>query len=107
MKFAVMRACSLTNLRDGPFLITEAGEALHATKAYSFGPVTNRAPVVAGYRCQLKPASYFESCLSALAGRDAADADTAWQCVYGSGGVTPGPFPWFESCSSEIGLACE
>jgi hypothetical protein len=88
-------------------LVTDAGEVLHATKAYSFGPVATGAPVIAGSRCQLKPASYFEGCLSALAGNDAADADTAWQCVYGSGGVTPGPFPWFESCSSEIGLACE
>lgn len=88
-------------------LLTEAGEVLHAVKDYSYGLVTNRAPVIAGQRCQLKPESYFEGCLSALAGGEATDADAAWQCVFGSGGLSPGPFPWFESCSSEMGLACE
>jgi hypothetical protein len=81
---------------------------LHAVKEdYSYGPVANRAPVIAGQRCQPKPASYFDGCLSALAGNDATDADAVWQCVFGSGGLAPGPFPWFEGCSSEMGLACE
>ena len=89
-------------------LITDAGQVLHAAEDYSYGPVAQGEPVIAGQRCQLKPASYFESCLSALDGSAATDADTAWQCVFGpSVGIAPGQIPWFESCSSEVGLACQ
>lgn len=85
-------------------LITDAGEALLATKSHSYGPLANADPVVAGQRCQLKPASYFDGCLSALAGTD---ADAAWLCLFGSSGFRPGSVPWFESCSGEVGLSCE
>lgn len=61
-------------------------------------------------RCTLKPASYFEACLAAVA-RTAAGAtradDEGWACAFGDGEVLRASrLDWFERCEPESPPRC-
>jgi hypothetical protein len=59
-----------------------------------------------GRRCQLKPPSYFDDCLTAL---KSPEGDAAWSCAFGDGSPAneASSIFWFESCTDESPMACE
>ena len=70
-------------------------------------------PPAQPFRCSLKPPSYFEACVAAVASVEDGSAyppegAEAWACVFGDGdGYTPNHLFWFESCESELPVSCE
>lgn len=88
--------------------------------ASSETPVSELLPPIEPLRCTLKPASYFEGCVTRLgevtddvgrvqfSGSD--DAAEVWPCAFGDGDgdmVMVSTLSWFESCVSEEPLRCE
>lgn len=92
---------------DHVLVVSADGSVLYARRRTSSGFTSRRIDDPAE-RCVLKPASYFEACLTALA-LPPADRDAeAWSCAYGDG-ATPtsdSNLLWFEECVTESPAAC-
>lgn len=89
---------------DYVLLVTEDGSVLYAAQGtYSSAtePMQRVTPKPTA-RCQLKPASYFESCIEALASRNSQPNDPAWACAYGELRSS-----WLEQCEDASITACE
>lgn len=89
---------------DYVLVVSASGEARYAWTSQgslSSSPPPPRLPPPA-QRCQLKPASYYQACLDALASFDRYDlADPAWRCVYTS------VDSWLDDCVTESPARCE
>src|SRR5262245_26549577 len=64
----------------------------HLLEHQNFEPSEDYRPTT---RCALKPASFFEACLTAVSAGEM-PGDDAWQCVFPY--VTSG-LPWFDGCT--------
>lgn len=86
-------------------LVYANGQAGYARDPYGGGFQPTPVEPIAGQRCQLKPARFFEECLAALAANP--HSSLSFRCLYAGEITSTGPLPWFESCVSESPSRCE
>lgn len=81
--------------------VVEGGAVLYVRST----SIDDGEPTVEGtQRCRLKPASYFEACLSALD----APGEEHFRCAFGSGtDAIDSELEWFESCEPDSAPACD
>ena len=89
-------------------VVLASGAASYARRRYSSGAGAVAYEPEPAQRCELKPQSYFDSCLAALERPTGPTMDPeAWSCAFGSGTVTsPSTLAWFESCETESPASC-
>jgi hypothetical protein len=92
---------------DHVLVISADGSVLYARRRSSSGFTSTRIDDPAE-RCVLKPASYFEACLTALALPPANMDAEAWSCAYGDGATPTADtnLLWFEECVAESPATC-